>query len=100
MISSEISLSKDIELNESSVRKYQHTEYKFRLTGIPPEKHRCSSLLNSKPEEVNRIECSFCPNNAIIYRNGLLVCEDCLTDELDTSNFIQFIFSKKGESKK
>jgi len=38
MISSEISLSKDIELNESSVRKYQLTEYKFRLTGVPPEK--------------------------------------------------------------
>ena len=48
-------------------------------------------MMSLDPQEVNRVECSFCPNKAIIYRNGLLVCEECLSDELQYSNFISFL---------
>ncbi len=46
-------------------------------------------------EEIGKTRCCYCPNFAVIYKNGLSLCQDCLNDDLD---FIQ-IKDKKELSK-
>ena len=37
-------------------------------------------------EEIGKTRCCYCPNIAVTYKNGLALCQDCLSDDLD---FIQ-----------
>ena len=66
MINSKINLRKDIELNESSARKYQPTEYKFRVISVPSEKaikliqvdlnHSISEVKKSIKRELSEVD--------------------------------------------
>jgi len=34
-------------------------------------------------EEIGKTRCCYCPNIAVTYKNGLALCQDCLSDDLD-----------------
>lgn len=43
-------------------------------------------------EEVGKTRCCYCPNLAVTYKNGLTLCQDCMSDDLD---FIQIKNNKE-----